>query len=840
MNRLIKKVAIGLYKSIPSKLVKREIRKKVIFSNRLSKIFLKEEKSFCGYAISDTKENTQNINYLEKKIIIDLYISNDKPNLRKIYDLLDEININFDLNININNNDLKLEKFKKILYLNKLMINQKINYDNYKYYVRIDESTFDEYDKYIINNSVQLLNTYEKTKISFSVKYKEDQPTFAQREYEKTIDIPDKILLLYNSSYKTYEASNFIINLSKVSRKYISIMNNESFSNVFFHKVIDLVYNQSVQYQERKYTYQDKAYFKYLNEKEYERIVDKYDTLSYDIFDTLICRKIYNPDDIFYKLEELTNVKDYKKYRKQAELNARNVYNCDVNIYQIYDELQKLLKLSSKQKMKYLKYEIDLELSLCYPREKMLSSIKKLKKYKKIILVSDMYLPRTVIEKILIKCGYKNLYDKLYVSNEYNARKDDGKLFDIVLNDYDYKTMIHIGDNRHSDGKMPIIKKIDSLIISTYKSFANNLIINNYGESVTYGLIINKLLFNSPFINDLNNFNIYSLEDFGYAIFGHIFLKFITWINNNPTDEEYLFVSREGYFLLKLFRFYSKLTKSKMIKSHYFLTSRRAITVPNFSTKDDIIKLLDIKYSGTLKKLFFYRLGYNYTGKDENVELPREKEKIAKLVEEKEQEILKISEKEMTNYRKYIDKTLKDLQKKNYCIIDLGYSGTVQYFLSKMLDKKISGKYFIVSADVKPLKIGCKVESCLNDKVEDKNNANNYIYLNALILEAFLTAPEGQLRCFDDTGNPIFNEKTLTTKDLEKLNQIYLGVTHYLEEIYELLQDGVRKYENNTNNIVEIYKMFFQIKNHLPREFYEIFKIEDMYCGNDNFIIMRN
>ena len=839
MNKIIKKAAMIVYKSIPSKSLKKEIRKKVIFSSRLSNIFYKEEKNFSGYAISDTKENTQNINYLAEKVIIDLYISKTKPNIKKIYNLLNEVNVNFDLNIIVNNNNLNPKEFKKIIYLNRLMINQKINYDDYKYYIRIDEETFDEYDKYIINNSLQLLSTHEKTKITFSIEYKEDNPTPTQKEYEKNIKIPNRNLLLYNSSYKTYEANSFIINLANIDREYIRILDDKNFSNVFFHKVIDILYNQSVHYHGEEYTYLEETHFKYLNEKEFIKTIDKYDTLSFDIFDTLICRKIYSPDDIFYRLEELTGVKNYEKYRKQAEQNARGIYNCDVNIYQIYDELQKLLKISTKEKKKWLEYEIDLELTLCYPREKMLSNIKEFKKQKNIILVSDMYLPKSIIEKILIKCGYKNLYDKLYVSNDYNARKDDGSLFDIVLNDYDYKTMIHIGDNKFSDGQMPITKKIDSLIISTYKSFANNLIVNNYGESVTYGLIINKKLFNSPFISNLNDFKISNLEEFGYTIFGHMFLKFITWINNNPTNEEYLFVSREGYFLLKLFNFYSKLTKTKKIKGHYFLTSRRAITVPNFSTKEDMINILNTQYNGTLKKLFFYRLGYNYNGKDKTITLPKEKNKVKKIIEEKEQEILQIAKRENANYKKYLNKSLKDWNKKDFCVIDLGYSGTVQYFLSKMLNRKISGKYFVVSNNVKPLEIGCKVESCFNENVKDKNNANNYIYLNSLLLEAFLTAPEGQLRCFDDDGNPIFNEKVLTAEDLEMLNQIYLGIVTYLEETYKLLKEGIKKYKNSTNNVLEIYKLFFQVKSKLPKEFYKVFKIEDMYCGNDNFTIMK-
>lgn len=837
MKELIKKIIIFIYNLMPSKKIKKYIRKKVIFSNKLSNIFLYEEKNFIGYRIANTKEYTKNINYLEKKVIIDLFICNN--NYEKIYNLLNEINIDFDLNIHSKKN-INIKKYKKILYLNKITINKKIDYANYMYYIRIDESTFNSYDKYIINNSIELLKRYSLPKLSFSIKNIKNQSDKYQKEFEKQLNIPEKNILLYNSTYKLYESDNFIVNLLQVDKKYIGILENKKLPNSFFHKVIDLVYKNSIEYGNNNYNYIKHTKFKYLDEDKFNKIIQKYEILSFDIFDTLICRKIYNPDDIFYKIEELTNIKNYIKYRKKAEEQARELYKCDVNIYQIYDEFQKILKLTEKEKNKCLNYEIDMEIELCHPREKMKETIKKLKKEKKIILVSDMYLTKDIIEKMIIKCGYKNLYDELYVSNEYNARKDTGELFDIVLEKYSKNKIIHIGDNKISDGNMPINKGIDSIVIPTYKSFNNNISINNYGESICYGTIINIKLFNSPFINEIDSFNINSLEEFGYTIFGPIFLKFITWINNNAKKEKYLLVSREGHFLTKLFEYYSNLTKTKLIDNCYFLTSRRSTTVPNFKTKRDVIELLDIQYTGTLKDLLFYRIGYIYNGKNKNIQLPEDREEVVEIINKNIKEILDNAKKEKNNYIKYINDNIKNWKQKELCIVDLGYSGTVQYHLTKMLDKKINGKYFLVSTKIKPLKIGCKVESCLNEKINNPDNINNFIYQNALLLEAFLTAPHGQLRCFNDDAKPIFYNSTISKEDFKLLDKIYIGITNYFKEIYELLGKNINDYKLSNNNIIEIYKLFFMITKNLPEEFYRAFKIEDLYCTNKENLMILN
>lgn len=74
------------------------------------------------------------------------------------------------------------------------------------------------------------------------------------------------------------------------------------------------------------------------------------------------------------------------------------------------------------------------------------------KKGKRVLLISDMYLPETVIVSMLQRCGI-NDYEKLYVSNTYGENKLSGKLFQIACKDWqiDLKSMIHIGDSIKAD-----------------------------------------------------------------------------------------------------------------------------------------------------------------------------------------------------------------------------------------------------------------------------------------------------------------------------------------------------------------------------------------------------
>ena len=79
-----------------------------------------------------------------------------------------------------------------------------------------------------------------------------------------------------------------------------------------------------------------------------------------------------------------------------------------------------------------------------------------LKKNKKIIITSDMYMRREFLEKILIKNGFEG-FSKLYVSGEVQKTKGSGNLFDFIIEDLKIKPnkLLHIGDNEYSDYKVP-------------------------------------------------------------------------------------------------------------------------------------------------------------------------------------------------------------------------------------------------------------------------------------------------------------------------------------------------------------------------------------------------
>lgn len=155
-------------------------------------------------------------------------------------------------------------------------------------------------------------------------------------------------------------------------------------------------------------------------------------------------------------------------------------------------------------------------------------------RYKKIILVSDMYLSSDILHDILHQNGYEG-YIEIIVSCEVNARKDNGTMWEYLSQRYGDAEIIHVGDNESSDIHGRVVRGLPALHVMQGRHLSG---IAPYGKSMQsffgrgiqndtiMGLIINKGLYNSAFTEDYKKIKINDLRQYGYAALGPIFLYF--------------------------------------------------------------------------------------------------------------------------------------------------------------------------------------------------------------------------------------------------------------------------------------------------------------------------
>lgn len=103
------------------------------------------------------------------------------------------------------------------------------------------------------------------------------------------------------------------------------------------------------------------------------RLIDSYDVISFDVFDTLIMRKVLQPSDIFLIVEAKLKKKrkdiPFAKWRTEAEKKISST--CCPTFEKIYETMQKLYHLDEAfiNELQQIEIRTELESSCC--RKKM-------------------------------------------------------------------------------------------------------------------------------------------------------------------------------------------------------------------------------------------------------------------------------------------------------------------------------------------------------------------------------------------------------------------------------------------------------------------------------------
>lgn len=590
----------------------------------------------------------------------------------------------------------------------------------------------------------------------------------------------------------------------------------------------------------------------YVLEKIYLTAKD-YDIVCFDIFDTLITRSVEKPTDIFVVMQRLYNIDDirWSINRINAEIIARKKYNKDVNIDEIYKCID---GISIYERNKIKEQEIKLENKVIIPRHDMVILYNRLKKNgKKIWLVSDMYLDRDIIANMLNKCGIYN-YDKLIVSNKINMRKDTGDVWKYIskyISNKDLK-LLHIGDNFKSDYVNPIKYGMKAILIGNSALYKKSNIIgcfidhkqyNRLGDKIIKGLIYNKKIYNSPF-NKNNGLTLTcSLSDIGYIIFGPIIMCFAIWLYENFKNGKYdtiWFFAREGYYLKVFFDKISKLMNydsRQKIHTRYFLTSRVAAATASFTNKEDIIEYLHNGYfNGTIDDLLIKRFAIDDINIEDNkiISLPRDINYVVDSINKHIPYILDLSKKRRNNYIQYIKCNNDDHKKIG--VVDLGYSGTAQYYISRIMNNNnLTGFYFALSNNIHPNKLGEKTYAYY--KKCKKNEKDRFPWLH---LEAVLSAPYSQFLYFNEDLSPVYKKDAISNSKSKQFENIVSGINAFIDDFFQILsRPTINDFSPKLPmDIVELLSNKYIMPNQEDLDFFNI-DVEFNGCKSINVINLK-
>lgn len=320
-------------------------------------------------------------------------------------------------------------------------------------------------------------------------------------------------------------------------------------------------------------SYEQNEYWKSSYEELKDKI-DQADIVSFDIFDTLIMRKIFSPEDVFRLLGEKIKG-ELKSDCNIAGIRTQVAAKCGpfATINEIYEKIKKQIDLTDKNISDIMQLEKKTDMDLCIARK----DIAELYEYciesgKEVYLISDMYYTLQDIKRLLDKCGLSVIDDRhIWISCEKKKDKISGSLWK------EYSSVvgknakcIHIGDNKIGDIENSTKYGIDSYYVMSGKDMLMNSSlselaanVNTVSDSICLGLVIANL-FNSPFALCSTNGKV-SFDDseiYGYCVYGPLIEKFLIWLYYNSRKDgidKLLFFARDGYFLEKDYKIVSEL-----------------------------------------------------------------------------------------------------------------------------------------------------------------------------------------------------------------------------------------------------------------------------------------
>lgn len=522
--------------------------------------------------------------------------------------------------------------------------------------------------------------------------------------------------------------------------------------------------------------------------------INRFEYVSFDIFDTLVKREVFNPNEIYDIVQRKYNktnkniIKSFKKNRIRAQKVAVSKLKEreEVTIFEIYNELSNYYSKSVCDKL--LNLEIETEIKSCFSNYDLINGLYKeaLDLNKKIIITSDMYLDKDTIKKILKKCNIN--YYKLYLSSDCGYRKSRGSIFKYIKKDLNIKSnqLVHIGDNFLSDYIMPRMNGIYSIRIFpkcncsfNYKKVKSDYLrdYNNLKKFIDVHIDINKSYY-------------YKM---GYETFGPILYGFVKMLNDEIDNKDKMFfLSRDGYLISKAYSLIDNVNETK-----YFYASRRALIVPTLWQVNSLKEMLDkfyirdfIKVENLFRKLGLEKSQYNKIVKKYNYKLSDNIKyndlflsPFIDLFDEIKPIIHENSKKEYKLLLEYMKQEGFDNESS---LIDIGWNGNMQMAFKNIfisLNKK---------DNVKGYYVGILPESKNIDKIDMKaflfdNNTNKDIYICLKVInsifESMFLAPHGSVKTYKNENGKIVP----LLLDYEYSEGIE-------KESYEMIQDGALQF----------------------------------------------
>lgn len=594
-------------------------------------------------------------------------------------------------------------------------------------------------------------------------------------------------------------------------------------------------------------------------------------TVAFDIFDTLLLRPLLDPESIkrltAQRVDKGTAEK-YLRYRAVAEARAREKAGRDITTAEIFDELGRLAGIEKGTLLALRQREEETEFACVTPRPESIALLRYAKRLgKRVVLLSDMFLPQSVITAMLQKAGILQ-WDKLYISGEIGVRKDTGQLYELALREEQLQPeqMLMVGDNERSDVQIPgdmglgllhVLKPVD---LARGLPHWNRLVADirsrdDLSAELALGLLIRrnfaKIAFGTFRPGAISQG---SAELLGYNVVGPLLTHFVTWLRGRAHHdgiERLYFLSREGKLLKAAFDLWAEREPSAST-SHYLVLSRRAVSVPRLSNLEDVLTLARPNYfAGTLENLLDARFGVILDNADMRDLEARGLWSTGQLLDIGNNDVSHIepvlrhllprilaqAELEGPALQRYLENS--DLTGEGaIAVVDVGYSGTIQRHLNAWLGRPVNGYYMVTDELVDAFAGQSDVfaDGCFSDRVSRASRGNCSLFDQNFMLEQLLSADDAQVNHYrlDADGMPVAHFQDLGEEELsarDTRHQIQHGALAYLQDVLDVRATLHADFLPPRELAMDIWSTFSGSPDEDECKLLKRLVLDDRYCG---------
>lgn len=545
----------------------------------------------------------------------------------------------------------------------------------------------------------------------------------------------------------------------------------------------------------------------------------KHEVISFDIFDTLLLRNLLKPTDLFLLMEpfarEEFGIEHFFKERIDAEKDSRvSKENNETTLKSIYSVLEKKY---SKNLTKLLEKELELEEKFLTFNPFMKEIYQFAKEHDKTVLaISDMYLPKSFIEKILSLNGYS--MDYVYVSCESQKVKGNGSLFQYVFDERQFSknSWLHIGDNLVSDVNSPKSFGIDAFY---YPNVLSRSKYENISGDITES-IIKGILQNIIYTKECSPW-----ERFGIFCVAPVYYGFTNWIYQLTKHKDNIyFLARDSYMVQKIYELFAK-KLNKNMDMHYLYCSRASYQIPTLilGSKDlalDVLTRFNAAMNQKVKiESILNSIGLNpddYEKAFRNFHLEKDTILTTKNVYHVQKFLSYIYDdivSKLKEKKDLVEQYLEQMKMKNYeevNLVDIGWAGSTQYALSQILkNQKITGYYLgtrkKMYENVKYNSFGYLFDA------EEPEDIYKHIDANIMMYEFIFSAPHG-------TTTGFIKKKGKIEPVLEDFSQNVTFMNTFQQSAFLTCQEFLKYYDElkymPTEVVLQNYQEFILNKRY--------------------------